>query len=215
MLIKNWMRKHPITISSDMLASEAIKVFSEHDLRFMPVVDKEQLRGILTRRDLREAASCVTATQNIHEMNFFNKRLRVRDLMIRKPITLNLDDTVEKALTKGKKLGRSFFPIMDGEKLVGTISDMNIYNSFYQILGVDENLSGVSVEIEEPHGPAMRRIIEEVFLAGIDIHRVFTLKDPETGRKRLLIRFASKDLKKAISVIEEGGSEILETVGIE
>ena len=215
MLIKNWMRKHPITISSDMLASEAFRVFDEHHLRFLPVVDREKLRGILARRDLREAASCVTATLDMHELNFFNKRLRVRDLMVRKPITLNLDDTVENAMTKGAKLGRSFFPIMDGEKLVGTISDMDIYNAFYQILGVDENLSGISVEIEEPHGPAMKRIIEEIFLTGVDIHRVFSLKNPETGRKRLLLRFEPQDLKKAISVIKEKGYGIVEAVGIE
>lgn len=102
MIIKNWMRKDPVTITSDTLASEALSVFEQHPQPFLPVVDNDRLRGILARRDLREAASCVTAAESIHELNYFNTRLKVKDLMVRKPETLSVDDTVETALSKGK-----------------------------------------------------------------------------------------------------------------
>ena len=152
MIIKNWMHKNPVTISSEASASDAGNLLDEKKLPFIPVVDAGKLRGILTRRDLREAASCATATQSIHEVNYFNTRLKVKDLMIRMPLTLSVDDTVETALARGRQFGRSFFPVMDGGNLVGTISGRDITAAFHQILGVSQKLSGVTVEIDENNG---------------------------------------------------------------
>jgi acetoin utilization protein AcuB len=212
MLIRNWMQKDPLTIQSDMTASEAVKLFDEHHVSFIPVVDGGKLRGILARRDLREAASCVTATQSIHEVNFFNTRLKVKDLMVRKPITLSIHDTVETALTKGAELGRSFFPVLDGERLVGTVSDRDIFHSLYQILGVEERLYGLTLENDHLGGDAFKKIIELLDMVEGTLYSIFTLKDPETGRKRILLRFKAANLEKVISAFKEKGYRILESV---
>lgn len=212
MLIKNWTQKDPITIPSDMLASEALKIFVEHNARFIPVVDEGKLRGILVKRDLREAASCVTASQNIHEVNFFNTRLKVKDLMVRKPITVSVNDTVDTALTKGARLGRSFFPVMDGEKLVGTTSDMDIFNSLYQILGVDEKLSGITLDGDQLEGNEITGIVQEISLAGGTLHSLITLKEPDSDKKRLLLRFKAENPKKVVSALKEKGFQIIEFV---
>ena len=105
MFIKNWMRKKVLTISSEMNANSAMRLLEENKLPFIPVVDNGVLRGILTRRDIRGAASAVTATQNVHEMNFFNKQVKVRDLMVRKPLTVSMNDTIETALEIGSEMG--------------------------------------------------------------------------------------------------------------
>jgi acetoin utilization protein AcuB len=210
MIIKNWMQKDPITISSDTLASEATKIFDEHRVRFIPVVDEGTLRGILPRRDLRHAASWVTATQSIHEVNFFNTRLKVKDLMVRQPITLSIDDTVETALTRGAKLGRTFFPVMEGEKLVGTTCDMDIFNSLYQILGVGKKLSGITLDADQLEGNDIKEIVQEITLAGGALHSLFTLKLPDSDEKRLVLRFEAEDPKRVMSAIEKKGYRVVE-----
>ncbi|MCP4688994.1 MAG: CBS domain-containing protein [Desulfobacterales bacterium] len=212
MIIKNWMQKDPPTISSDMLASEAQAFVDERKLPFISVVDDGTLRGILARRDLREAASCVTAAQSIHELEYFNTRLKVKDLMVRNPITLSVDDTVETALDKGGRFGRSFFPILDGDKVVGAVSDRDISSSFYQVLGIDEKLSGLAVDIDEPYGDAIKEIVEILFSVDVTLRRLFTLKAPESGRKRLLLRFDAKELENASAALEEKGYTIFEKV---
>ncbi len=212
MIIKNWMKKDPPTIPSDMLASEAQVLVDERKLPFISVVDDGKLRGILARRDLREAASCVTAAQSIYEVEYFNTRLKVKDLMVRNPVTLSVDDTVETALNRGDRFGRSFFPILDGERVVGAVSDRDISSSFYQILGIDENLSGFAVDIDEPYGNAIKKIVEILFSADATLRRLFTLKAPESGKKRLLLRFDAKEMEIAASALEENGYIIFEKV---
>ncbi len=212
MIVKNWMSKHPDTISSDLSAKEAINVFEENKVPFISVVDNGKFRGLIARRDLTEAAAWAIATQDIYEVQYFNEKLKIKDIMVRKPVTLSVDDTVETALEKGKEFGRSFFPIMDGDKLVGTLSNRDFSCALSQILGGDEELHGVCIEINKNTKLTIKKILEDIFLLGIQVEGLFTLKDPNSGVKRLTIRFKAKDLKRIISLIKEKGYKLVEVV---
>lgn len=212
MIVKNWMSKNPETISSDLLTKEAITLFEKHKVPFMAVVDNGKFRGLLARRDLREAASWATASQDIYEIQYFNEHLKVKDIMVRKPVTLNVDDTVETALAKGKQFGRSFLPVMDGDKFVGSLSNRDFSHALNQILGGDEGLHGISIEINGDTRVTIAKILEDILAMGLQIKGVFTLRDPESNRKRLMIRFEAKCLKQITSLIEEKGYKLLEVV---
>ena len=75
MIVKNWMHKNPDTISSELSAKDALKLFESKRVPFLAVVDDNKFRGLLARRDLREAASWAIATQDIYEVQFFNEKL--------------------------------------------------------------------------------------------------------------------------------------------
>lgn len=213
MLIINWMQKNPVTANSDMLASRARQLFIELRVPFLTVVDDGKLRGILARRDIRQAGAFVTASESVHEMNFFNTRLKVKDLMVRNPVTLTINDTVETALEKGIQLGRGFFPVMDQDKLVGTVSDRDIFRSFYQILGVEEKLCGITVENGDLAGGAGNDIVRTACAAGAMLHSFFVLKDPQNGgKKRLLLRLRAKNLATVADALEQKGYKIIEII---
>lgn len=212
MIVKNWMRKNPDTISSDLTAKEAMHLFEEKRVPFLSVVDNNKFRGFLARRDLREAASWAISTQDIYEVQYFNERLKVKDIMVRKPITLNIHDTVETAIQKGKQFGRTFLPIMDGDKLVGTLSNRDLTKALSRLLGGDEGLHGVSIELNGDSKTTIRNILEDIFMMGMDIKGLFTLKDPDTGKNRLIIRFEAKCFKRIVSLIEEKGYHLVEVM---
>jgi len=210
MIIKNWMQTDPLTIKSDMLASEAMTLFDKHHLSFIPVVDEGRLRGLLARRDIREAASCVTAAQSIHELDFFNTRLKVKDLMVRKPATLSVNDTVETALIKGKKFGRSFFPVMEGGNLRGTVSDIEIYTSLYQILGADEKTGGLSLEYDHEEDISVKELVSDIDAAGGSVYSIFRMREPKSGQKRLVVRFKSENQANVSASVKAKGYRIIE-----
>lgn len=212
MIVKNWMRKNPFTISSDVSAKEAIQMFEQRKVPFMAVVDNGQFRGLLARRDLREAASWAISTQDIHEVEFFNERLKVKDIMVRKPVTLSVNDTVETAIHKGRQFGRSFLPVMDGDQLVGTLSNRDFTRALSQLLGEDEGLHGVSIDLDEDPKNTIRSILEDIFMMGLEIKGLFTLKDPDTHKSRLIIRFQAKCFKRIVSLIQEKGYNLVEVM---
>jgi len=212
MIVKNWMRKNPDTMSSDLSAKDAMILFEKNRVPFMAVVDNGKFRGLIARRDLREAASWAIATQDIYEVQYFNERLKVKDIMVRKPVTLSVDDTVEMALEKGKQFGRSFLPVMDGETFVGSLSNRDFSHALSQLLGSAEGLHGVSIEINGDSKVTIKKILEDIFIMGLEIKGLFTLKNPDSGAKRLIIRFEAKCLKKIVSLIEEKGYNLIEVV---
>lgn len=177
---------------------------------FLAVVDDGRFKGLVARRDLREAASWTISTQDIFEMQYFNEKLKVKDIMVRKPVTLSIDDSVETAIKKGSQFGRSFLPVMDGDKLVGTLSNRDFTLALSQLLGQDAGVHGMTIELNGDSNNTIKRILEDLFAADVKIMGLFTLKNPNTGTKRLVIRFNIKCFKKIISVLEEKGYNLLE-----
>ena len=122
MLVRNWMQADPLTVPSDTLVSEAKRLLAESNLQALPVVDDGRLRGLVTRANLLRTVHFVLRTQNADELAFFATRLRVRDIMVRTPATVQASDTIEHCLRKGRELGVAQFPVLDGERLAGIIS---------------------------------------------------------------------------------------------
>jgi len=212
MIVKNWMSKNPDTISSDLSVNEAMNIFEKNRVPFISVVDNGKFRGLVARRDLTAAAAWAIGSQDIHEVQYFNEQLKVRDLMVRKPVTLSVNDTVETALEKGKKFGRSFLPVMDGDKFVGSLSNRDFTYALSQLLGGDEGLHGISIEINGDTRVTIKKILEDIFKLGIKVEGLFTLKDSDSGVKRLTIRFEAKCLQRITSLIEKKGYKLVEVV---
>lgn len=212
MIVKNWMSPNPDTISSDLSAKQAMFLFEEKRVPFLSVVDNGKLRGFLARRDLREAASWAISTQDVYEMQYFNEELKVKDIMVRKPVTLSTTDTVETALKKGRQFGRSFLPVMEGEKLVGTLSNRDFTSALSQILNSEEGLHSVSIDLNGDDDEKIQQILEDIFEMGLKIQGLFTLRTPDLNKKRLIVRFESKNLKAITDLLEKKGYILLEVM---
>ena len=132
--------------------------------------------------------------------------------MVRKPVTLSPNDSVETALEKGKQFGRTFLPVMEDGKLVGTLSNRDFTHALGQLLGSHEGLHSASIEINGDSKITIKKILEDIFEMGLEIKGLFTLKNPDSGIKRLIIRFEAKCLKRIISLIEEKGYNLIEVV---
>jgi len=210
MIIRNWMKRDPITISSDALVREAREILDKYGLRYVAVVDNGVLRGILRRRDLYEAAMQVTSKQSVYELQYFNERLKVKDLMIRKPKTIQAHEPVEEAMRKGSQLGVSFFPVMDGDRLVGTVSYEEIFETFAQVLGVREKWVGITLQNVKVGPGTIRHIAELTEAGGGTLRSAFTLRQSEESGEKVVLRVATEEPRKVLEKLREGGYTIME-----
>lgn len=210
MIIRNWMRKDPVSIRSDALVSEAQELVQRHGLRYVPVVDNGVLRGILRRRDLYEAAAYVTSRQNVYELRYFNERLKVKDLMIRKPKTISADEPVEEAMRKGAELGVSFFPVMDAGKLVGTVSYEEIFETFAQVLGVREKWVGVTLMDVEIGPGTFTELCKRVEETGAVLRSIFTLRQQDGTASKVVIRVETQSAEELLERLKQAGYHIME-----
>jgi len=138
MIVREWMQADPAVIASDTLVSEAKRILSENNLHALPVVDNGRLRGLVTRANLLRMGHFVMRTQNQDEFNFFVTRLKVRDIMVRNPATVQAGDTMHQCLLKGRELGVAQFPVLDGDVVVGVISANEIFQLAAHCLGAGQ-----------------------------------------------------------------------------
>ena len=127
MLVRDWMKTTPTKISSDTLVTEAKRLLIDNNLNAVLVVDNERLRGLITRHNIMRMGHYVMRTQNADEVSFFVNRLKVRDIMVRRPATVQADDTIRQCLRYGNELMVAQFPVLEGDQVVGIISAKEIF----------------------------------------------------------------------------------------
>ncbi|MEW6139832.1 MAG: CBS domain-containing protein [Thermodesulfobacteriota bacterium] len=210
MLVKNWMLPQQYSISSDALAVEAAVLIREHNLKMLPVVDEGRLRGIVHRRDLSEAALCVSGSGDVCEMKYFCDKLKVKDLMVRMPVTVNVNDTVEETLIKGRELTMSTFPVMDGDKAVGVVSDREIFVTLFRLLEAGTDRFRVTLSDVTLEKGTLTDLLKIVDATGGTARSIFTVPEGKNGKVRVVLRAESNNPDAIRRALEERGFSILE-----
>jgi len=210
MIVKNWMLRQQYSISSDAPAIEAAMLIEKHKLKMLPVVDGGQLRGIVHRKDLSEAAMCVSGSGDACEMKYFCNKLKVKDLMVRMPVTVSVNDSVEGTLVKGRELTMSTFPVLDGDRVVGVVSDREIFVTLFKLLeaGIERvRITLANVHLEKGTLSDILRAVDET---GGKARAIFTVPEKTNDTVRVVLRAESDDPKAIRKALEDKGYTILE-----
>lgn len=102
--------------STDTLADAARKM-QDLDVGALPICgDDERLAGMLTDRDI--ALACAAEGRD--------PATPVQELATGRPVTIGADDPVEEALETMIKHGVRRLPVIDGDRLVGIVSQADI-----------------------------------------------------------------------------------------
>jgi acetoin utilization protein AcuB len=153
MLIKDWMTKDPVTITEDTSMIKAIHIMKERRFRRLPVVTLGGLVGMVTDRDLKEAAPSKATTLDVHELYYLLAELQVKEIMSHNPLSLSQDDTVEHAAQIMLDHTISGLPVLDASgKVVGIITQSDVFRAFMHITGVLQGGVQFALRLEDRPG---------------------------------------------------------------
>jgi acetoin utilization protein AcuB len=149
------MERNPITVSPEASFYEARKLIREEGIRHLPVVDKkERLVGLVTDRDIREAGPSDATLLSAQEINYLLGKLKVGGFMTpaEKLITVTPDTIIEKAvqLLHDNKIGS--LPVVDGNKLMGIITETDILELFVDVVGLNVKGTRITMLLEDEPG---------------------------------------------------------------
>ena len=214
MIVRNWMKPTPVTVTGDMLLADANRLFTESSLHGLPVVENGRLRGLITRANCLRAAHFVARTQSPDEFAYFSNRLRVRDLMVRNPATVEADETMEACLQKGQELHVGQFPVVDNGEVVGMISANEIFALSAHFLGAFERRSGVTIAPIELAAGVMGRVADVVEATGAEVVALYPIGigKPPAALKKLIVRFHGPPVAVVTAALEEAGYPVVESV---
>jgi acetoin utilization protein AcuB len=183
MLVRERMSTRPVTIQADTSITEALKVMRQHGVRRLPVMDGEgQMIGIVSEKDLLYASPSPATSLSIYEMHYMLTQLKVTELMTADVVTVTPDTPLEEAarIMADNKIGG--LPVIRDGKLVGIITETDIFKVFLEMLGAREPGLRLTVEIPEQKGEIARMTTAIAQLGGnLLALGSFLGDDPSTG----------------------------------
>jgi CBS domain-containing protein len=126
-MVRDWMTTNPVVIQVSTPLSDAHRIMSENKVRRLPVMDGERLVGIITRGDIRGAEASEATSLSIWELNYLLSKLNIDQVMTRQLITVSPDSTIGEAAQLMLDNKIAGLPVLDGEKLVGIITESDIF----------------------------------------------------------------------------------------
>ena len=126
MNIEELMSSDVVTASENDTLNIAGKKFKEHNIRHLPVLDSGgKLVGIFSDRDLKRVSASDATILEVHELLYLLDKVRVAQVMTKKPFSAPADMTIEAAagLLAEKRIG--CLPVLRDEKVVGIITKMD------------------------------------------------------------------------------------------
>jgi acetoin utilization protein AcuB len=152
MLVQHWMTRDVVSVEADTPFLEVRLILKAKRIRHLPVVDRGKLIGVVSDRDLKQAAPSGATTLDVYELNYLLLKMTVRDLIKRDPITIKPTNSVEKAalLMHDHRIG--CLPVVDDAgTLVGLITETDLLGVMVEILGYKDK--GTRIAFEIPDSP--------------------------------------------------------------
>lgn len=142
MYVGRRMTRFVVTVAPGDTLSRAAALMKEHRIHHLPVVQGDELAGIVTDTDIRNAAVAEPATAEAGVAPAGSRT--VGEIMTSDPVTVGAWDTVEDALLVLHRRRFGALPVVEGRRLVGIISKADVLGALIDTLDIE----GVGVRLE-------------------------------------------------------------------
>ena len=150
MRVKNRMTRAPITAQPKTTYNEALRLMENNNIHHLPIVNKKgRLVGIVSRSDMLEAEPSRVSTLSIFEIASLLDKVTMDQLMSHPVKAINDDCSISEAAHFMLETGVGCLPVMEEDKLVGIITDTDIFKTFVEVTGGGE--SGTRIEAKLPN----------------------------------------------------------------
>ncbi len=166
MFVRNWMSAPAIQLPPEATASAALAFMEKRNIRRLPVVEDGKLVGIVTKSDLMGAG----------KLHHVGKVTTIANVMTRNPKTVQESDTLETAAAIMLESKVSGLPVLDETRLVGIITESDLFRALCGMLGIGEKGARVIMTVDDGND-LLHKIRER--LNGLAIRSLVTVHDPK------------------------------------
>jgi acetoin utilization protein AcuB len=152
MLVDERMSHRVISVPPEMPVLDALALFRKSQIHRAPVMKDNKMIGIVSESDLLNASPSSVTTLSVWEMNHLMSKVTVKQVMTKKVIFIEIGTPIEEAarVMVDAKIGG--MPVTRSGKVVGMITETDLFKVFMEMMGAREEGLRVSVLTEEKPG---------------------------------------------------------------
>jgi len=129
MSVANWMTKSVLTIKPQDTLKQARELMTKHRVNQLPVVVNDNVVGIVTDRDVRDAYPSSMRLLRGKEIDDFAEWYTVEEVMTYNVITIAPEVSLREAAQRLRKQRFGAVPVLEHGKLVGIITRSDILDA--------------------------------------------------------------------------------------
>jgi acetoin utilization protein AcuB len=204
MLVRNCMTRDPITVrpESDPLAAKAL--LKAGGFRHLPVLDANgSLVGILDRNDLELFLSKAGSP------GVARRQHRIDQLMTREVVSVSPDCPLEEAASLMVKHKIGSLPVVETGKLVGIVTETDIFSWFVDVLGGGTDSLRLTVQVADVPGQ-LAELAGRIAGVGGNITSVVSYAGGQAGRMNFALRVTGTNREMLLAAISnQAGLDVL------
>ncbi|MFC0473231.1 acetoin utilization AcuB family protein [Halalkalibacter kiskunsagensis] len=205
MIIEQIMKRDVITVIESSTIKEAMQLLELHQIRHIPIVNEQkELVGIVSDSDIRDASPSI-----FHFTDHLEDFLKpISSIMKKHVITAHPLDFVEEVSTLFYEHHIGCLPILDGDKLVGIVTETDMLHTLVELMGAHQPSSHIEVKVENITGKLsdIAAIFKDL---KVNITSVLVYPHLDPAFKVLVFRVQTIDPRKVVKVIEEKGYDVI------
>lgn len=206
MFVKNKMTTNPFTISPDQTIPDAHEIMVKNGIKRLPVVEKGKLIGVVSKEDIAQASPSKATTFSVGELTYLLAKTKIRKVMSKNLVSISPSALLEEAATMMRDNNIGFLPVVENDKLVGVITESDIFDAFIELLGFREK--GTRFTIEADDSPGIMSKLTSIFAQfGANITNVAVYRGA-SGKSDVVIGTNSLNTSDIEKLIESQGFKI-------
>jgi acetoin utilization protein AcuB len=186
MLVRDIMSSPAVAIPSATTLEDAYRLMREKRIRHLPVVEGQDLVGVITDRDLRLATSSLVPTP-------FAPAAPVSAVMSRPPLTADAADPVEDAARTMREKKVGCLPVVDEGRVIGIITGLDLLDALMRMTGADKPSGRLEVRLPD-HPGELARLTGLLSARGLNVHSILTYPDGPAS-VRTVLRIGSMEIR--------------------
>jgi acetoin utilization protein AcuB len=188
MFVSDWMTKKVFTVSPEESISNAAKLANDKNIKHIPVVKGDRIKGILSDRDIKEYVPSKATSLDVYELHYLLAKTKVKEVMKKKVYTTTSDTPIEEAALTMHDMDIGCLPVVDNNRLVGIISDRDIFEVLVDITGVRHGGHRFTLLVEDRPGSA-KEVADIIRKHGFELQSVLTsYEGVKKGLRKVVIR---------------------------
>ena len=211
MFVRTWMSGSITTVAPDRDVAEALRIMKESSVRRLPVVSGEKLVGIVTKRGLYLAVPNDVNPASEDLPPDLRTGVSVADVMTRDVMTTGLGEPLEDVAERMRANKISGMPVVHGEKVVGMITESDIFSGFAQAMGAGKGGVRISFDLD-PDPKALARIVQIMKAYGIQVSSLSKFENKTGDRETFTMRVHGDSVDKFINSLWNIGYRVVGVV---
>jgi len=202
MIISRVMTKNPIFIPPDMPINEVRALMQKYSIGHLPVLDRNSvLIGLMTKKDLLKAGPSAATSLDMYEISYLLSKMTVKDVMEKAVITVGDNEVVEGAARIMADNGIGCLPVMRGKRLVGIITDTDIFHFFLNAFGARHPGVRITCSLQERPGQ-LAKLSQAIAQQGGNVVAFVTSEGEDDKYRQATLKVTGISLADAESIIK-------------